>query len=318
MRQRSIDEFMMPRPTATSTVVASGWNCITDLGHGPSGASDVALSWREAGGGGDCMFHSIAACLADGRNFMDIRRAAAGAINAGNAADILMDMAAQRPKTVGDRMDPCPASEFAHQAFKPDQAWNANLGNPAGMAEILRAHVLQPGCAIWGDATLAAVLEGALGVNIILLAVDSGANVPPTPKERMMARTIYSKWIEMLLKQNPGLLEADNGEIVRMLADVGCTIKASQKVARSVLNGHSGGFLKGRRQTIGTVSSLCTEGPRQQGENRSLMGYSATRPTIVIWNRGNVHWVPIAVGPKGQTVIRANDCLRGYVDSLLQ
>lgn len=56
----------------------SGWQPITQQHDG-----DILLQCREAGGGGDCMYHSIAACLADSRTFKQLRLIAASAVTTG-------------------------------------------------------------------------------------------------------------------------------------------------------------------------------------------------------------------------------------------
>lgn len=301
-RQRVLEDFMY-RP---------GWQPITNHKHG----ADIMLMYREAGGGGDCMFHSIAAALDNGCDFRAIRDMAAGLVTEENAPDILMDMAAQCPKTVGDPMDVAggPQGGPMGGTFKPELAWNEARGSRAAMAQSLKAAIATRGNFLWGDATVAALLEDGLGMNILLLAVDSGVELPLTGRETLMAHTIYARWVDSVLAQHPELMEATNEAIIEFLARCGCTMQRAQRTARDMLGGGAQ-WLCARRQPVGTTRELCTN--MDSGDLRRK-GYSADRPTILIWNRGNIHWVPVAVGPTAATVIAADSPLRPMVDSLLK
>lgn len=299
-RQLCISDFMYK----------SGWTPISNYKHG----GNIMLSSREAGGGGDCMFHSLAAVMADGRNFQDMRNLASGLVTPQNAPDILRDMSAQCPKTVADKMDEL--NEYGYQQFAPDRAWNLCKGDANSMSLLLKTAIITPGNLLWGDATLAALLEDGLGVNIVLLAVDAGINVPCTRRETIMARDIYARWVDALLRYNPELMNVEDTQIVNLLIPYGCTIKAAKDVARKLL-GINNGFLKGRRQPLGTVRMMCSE-MQNQSVNISLLGYRDDRPTVIIWNRGNTHWIPVAVGPNYETVIQPDSPLRQYVDSLIR
>lgn len=289
-----------------------GWQPITNHKHG----ADVMLMSREAGGGGDCMFHSIAATLADGSTFQTIRDLAASLITVDNVADILMDMAAQCPKTLMDKMD-IPSGVIAGPmgaTFKPEIAWNDANGSTAAMVQTLAAAIRVPGNFLWGDATIAALLEDGLNMNILLLAVDTGVEMPLSSKEILMTHTIYSRWVDRVLADYPELLDATNEAIISFLAINGCTMQKAQRVARNMFGGGTQ-WLCARRQPVGSTRELCTN--MDAGDLRGR-GYSATRPTIIIWNRGNVHWVPVAVGPAATTVIYADSPLRASVDTLLK
>lgn len=285
-----------------------GWQPITNHKHG----ADVMLMSREAGGGGDCMFHSIAACLDDGRDFQAVRDLAASLVTEENAPDILMDMAAQCPKTLEDRMDETPSSSAG--SFRPEMAWNMAHGSRAAMSEMLRRAIVTRGNFLWGDATIAALLEEGLHVNILLLAVDAGVDLPLTGKEVLMAHTVYARWVDGVLNQFPQLMDATNEDIIEFLARNDCTMLKAQKVARNLLGGGSQ-WLCARRQPVGSTRELCTN--MDSGDLRAR-GYSDARPTILIWNRGNVHWVPVAVGPAATTVIMPESPLRPSVDKLLK
>lgn len=295
--QRILEDFMY-KP---------GWQPITNHKHG----ADVMLMSREAGGGGDCMFHSIAAVLGDGSTFQTIRDLAASLVTEGNAADILMDMAAQCPKTLLDKMDITEAPNAG--TFSPEVAWNQANGSAAVMAQTLAAALRVPGNYLWGDATIAALLEDGLHMNILLLAVDTGVEMPLSSKEILMTHTIYSRWVDRVLVDYPELLDATNEVIISFLAVNGCTMQRAQRVARNMFGGGTQ-WLAARRQPVGSTRELCTN--MNSGDLKSR-GYSAERPTIIIWNRGNVHWVPVAVGPAASTVIYADSPLRPSIDSLL-
>ena len=296
--QRILEDFMY-KP---------GWQPITNHKHG----ADVMLMSREAGGGGDCMFHSIAAVLDDGSNFQTIRNLAASLVTENNAADILMDMAAQCPKTPQDPMDITNGPFLG--SFRPEVAWNEAKGSTASMVQSLRSAISTRGNFLWGDATIAALLEQGLNMNILLLAVDTGVELPLTGKEILMAHTIYARWVDCVLTQYPELIEASNEIIIDFLSKNGCTMNKAQRAARGMWGGGSQ-WLCARRQPVGSTREICTN--INSGDLRSN-GYSSQRPTVIIWNRGNVHWVPVAVGPMAATVITSDSPLRQSVDNLLK
>lgn len=117
-----------------------------------------------------------------------------------------------------------------------------------------------------------------------------------------------------MLNQFPQLMDATNEDIIEFLARNDCTMLKAQKVARNLLGGGSQ-WLCARRQPVGSTRELCTN--MDSGDLRAR-GYSDARPTILIWNRGNVHWVPVAVGPAATTVIMPESPLRPSVDKLLK
>lgn len=296
IRQRVLEDFMSQ----------PGWQPIVNHKH----SADVMLASREAGGGGDCMFHSIAAVINDGRNYGAMRDLAASLVTEANAPDILMDMAAQCPKTLQDKMD---ITALSPGGFKPEIAWNNANGSAESMAQSLRAAIATRGNHLWGDATIAALLEGGLGVNILLLAVDTGVELPLTGKELLMAHTIYSRWVDCVLARYPEMMQSTNEEIIEFLARNGCTMIKAHRAARTMMGGGSR-WLCARRQPVGSTREMCVN--IESGDLRSK-GYSADRPTVIIWNRGNVHWVPVAVGPMATTVIEPRSPLRAAVDKLL-
>jgi hypothetical protein len=199
--------------------------------------------------------------------------------------------------------------------FSPETAWNKSQGAPQIMADILRRALIIPGNFLWGDATAAALVEISEGVNIILLAVDTGVRIPPTSKELVMARTIFGRWVERMFDSNPHLQHQTKEEVLATLTSLGLTWSRALSMARSEDPQGQPGWLKGRRQPVGTVNKLCKD---PNSGNISLSGYDGSRPTVIIWNRSNAHWVPIGVGPNAETVIPPNSSLRSYVDELLK
>jgi hypothetical protein len=316
MRSRTIDEYMQ-RP---------GWTPIENSRH----RARLTLSFKDAGGGGDCLFHSIAAALNDVEDerpdglrlhpsdFIGMRESAASAVVPENAADVLMDMAAQFPRTPSDPMDIAPATH--HAQFAPEIAWNEAKGDPMVMVDSLRRAISTMGNFFWGDATTAALLEISEDVNIIMLSADTGGRdddetrCRATGREISMARSIFRGWVDMAIDRDVSLRGMDAAEVVSHMAKtMGFTWDGALRIAHANVRGQ-GRWLKGRRQPIGTVRVLCSD-PRSGDLGR--VGYSDARPTIVVWNISNAHWVPIGVGPRSLTLIPADSPLRRHVDELL-
>lgn len=285
-----------------------GWQLIHDLYH----RAGVMLSFREAGGGGDCMFHSIAAAMNNNLNYLDIRKQAAEAVTPENAPDVLMDMSAQVPASLDSPMD---MPKNPDGQFSPEMLWNSSKGSKEAMAEGLRKAIATPGNYLWGDATLAALAEIALNVNIILLAVDAGVKMPPTPKELLFARTIFTRWVERTFEADPDLLAAPKDKVLMFMMSKGLSWERALTLARMGAGFGPGRWLRGKRQPVGTVKEVCRN---PQSGNLSNNNYLPSRPTIIIWNRSNVHWVPIGVGPSAETVISPTNPLRPYVDLLMK
>lgn len=288
-----------------------GWTPLQDVQH----KAGIMLSYREAGGGGDCMFHSLSAVLGGEGNFMTIRAQAASAVTPENAPDILMDMTAQIPATLDALMDVVPGTNGGQ--FSPEILWNACKGSREAMAEGLRRALLTPGNHAWGDATIAALVELAMNVNIILLAVDTGVKMPPTPRELLFARTIFGKWVENMFAMKPELAAPTSTKeaVLKSMMAIGLTWEKALALSRMETGYGRGRWLRGRRQPLGSIREICQN---PASGNLSAKNYRDDRPTVIIWNRSNAHWVPIAVGPSAETVIPPGTPLRQYVDELMK
>ena len=296
--QRTLEQFMY-KP---------GWTPLHDLQH----RAGVMLLFREAGGGGDCMFHSLAATL--GTDYMTVRAQAASAVTPENAPDVLMDMTAQVPATLETPMD-VPQQGNAGQ-FSPETLWNDSKGSRELMSEGLKKAIATPGNYLWGDATTAALVEKAANVNIILLAIDAGVKIPPTSKELLFARTIFGRWVENMFTIRPELGSSSKEAVLSAMNAVGLTWERALSLSRMETGGYGPGkWLRGRSQPLGSVREIC-ENP--ESGNLSAKNYSSDRPTVIIWNRSNVHWVPIAVGPSAETRMNPDTPLRKYIDGLMK
>lgn len=130
----------------------------------------------EAGGGGDCFFHSVAYSLsqdASGEQLkqQDIRNIAADAITAENCEDFLMDTAGIYVDSPEGEMTPsAPRPPPLAGTFDPIAFWNATRSDRQKRIDGLKAVIRTPGNFYWGDSTTAALLENALGLNILMLA----------------------------------------------------------------------------------------------------------------------------------------------------
>lgn len=290
-----------------------GWTPLQDLQHN----AGVMLLYREAGGGGDCMFHSLAVVLAPllpaGSTFVTMRERAASVVTPENAPDVLMDMAAQVPTSLTTPMD-VPAGASGGQ-FSPEMLWNDSKGSKEQMAAGLKKAIATPGNYLWGDATLAALVEIAMGVNIILLAIDVGSKMPPSPRELLFARTVFGRWVENMFAVRPELSSLSKEDVLAAMNAAGLTWERAIALSRMEFKFSPGRWLRGRTQPLGAIREICAN---PNSGNLSRQNYSASRPTVVIWNRSNVHWVPIAIGPLAETVIAPNAPLRPYVDNLMR
>ena len=284
------------------------WSPIPGAKHG---ADDLRLVYRESGGGGDCMFHSIAAALGGGRNYMSERAAAASAVTAENVVQLYEDMAAQCPATAATPMD-IPRSQSSYQ-FSPERAWNQAAGSAPMMRALLTKAITTPGSHLWGDATLAALVEIAEGVNIILLAVDTGVSIPPTAQELVIARTVFGNWVHALFEKQPTLITAPREAILDILTKNDLTWSRALALVRKA---GGTGWLRGRRLPVGSVRALCNSA-HTDTLNIGTLAYSAERPTILLWNISNMHWVPVGVGDGAETIISPQSPLRQQVDKLL-
>lgn len=297
--QKRLDEFMYK----------SGWSPIPSQRH----RAGVVLLYKDAGGGGDCMFHSIASLVNSNAQMM--RALAASQVTPDNAPDVLMDMAAQCPNSLTDRMDEPP--DQGPVLFSPERLWNSAAGSKEIMAEGLKTAISTMGNHCWGDATTASLLEWGLGMNIVLLAVDSGIQMPLTSRESSLAKAVYGRWVDGILKENPANATTEVSLIVKALADRGQTWQKAVQIARQHGSTVKNQWFRGRRQPVGSTRKLCTNSSDKE-VNLSIDGYMDDRPTIVIWNIQNVHWVPVAVGPMGATVMEPGNPVRTHVDNLLK
>lgn len=284
--------------TLDSYLMKPGWTCLP--------GTDLPLYVKNAGGGGDCMFHSIAAALGSGLTFAHVRRAVAEMVTEENAPDALMDMAAQCPASLDAAMHP-PANNPSSSSFSPESAWNESKGHKDVMAASLRDALNTPGNYLWGDATAAALAEIAYNVNVILLAPqDTFAE-----RDVAVARTIYGRWVENTMSaRGDELRRLPAEEVVAVMASIGLTWERAMSLSRRRVSS----AVCGKRQPVGTVRKLCTN---PESGNLSAEGYSPGRPTIMLWNISNVHWVPVSIGPSFDTVVPPGHVLRSVVDSLL-
>lgn len=280
---------------------------------------------REAGGGGDCMYHSVAACLSsagvDGATMPAMREAAASAVTPANAPDALVDMAAQLPASLS-----APMSQSLDRlpGFSPEAAWNAAAGDPVRMAELLAAALRGHA---WGDATAAALLESALGINIMLLALREETTDSWAERVRSAARVIYGRWVDELLAVTPDADARTDDELIAMLADQGMTWHAAMREAAMSpalppLATSRRPVLQGCRQPIGAVHELLSAPASAPTPHVSRHGYRADRPTALLLNLGNGHWQPVAVSDAVGasppiTLIGPTSPLRAAVDALL-
>jgi hypothetical protein len=262
------------------------------------------------------MFHSLAAVLHELHPQADhiaMRAHAANAVTPENAPDVLMDMSAQMPKTLETPMDVSNAP--GHGTFSPEILWNDSKGSREAMSTGLKRAIATQGNHLWGDATLAALVEISMNVNIILLAADSGTRMPPTPKEFMFARTMFRRWVENVFAARPDLAAGSKEEVFASMVAMGLTWDRALSLSRAEVGSERGGWLRGRSQPVGSIRELCTN---PNSGNLTRKNYLDSRPTVIIWNRSNVHWVPIGVGPFSETLIKPNTPLRKFVDNLIK
>jgi hypothetical protein len=288
-----------------------GWVPILGYQH----SLGAALSYAESGGGGDCMFHAINAALGGVSSVQSLREIAGSAVTVENAPDALMDMSAQSPANLAAQMDARTDDRGLGQ-FSPSQAWNEAKGNPALMAAALSGAVKKCGNTLWGDATIACLLEDPLGVNIILLADSMDVKSPLTGTETKLARQVYAQWVMLYLQDYPEMAKLEDLDIVGGLARLGLTMERAKTSARQMSGKHQ--WIRGRRMPVGSSRALCAiTAAADDAVNQVRRGYRADRPTILLWNRKNVHWVPVAVGPTCETMIAPDSPMRARVDALL-
>jgi hypothetical protein len=257
------------------------------------------------------MFHSLAVVLGRGADYASVRALAASAVTSENAPDALMDMAAQMPASLTTPMDvPTNCGQFS-----PEVLWNESKGSGEAMAIGLKKAIATPGNYLWGDATLASLVEIAANVNVILLAVDAGVKIPPTPKELVFARTIFGRWVENTLANKPDLATSSKETVLAFMIGGGLTWDRALALSRRETGFGPGRWLRGRRQPLGSIKEICAN---PNAGNLSSKNYLPNRPTVVIWNRSNVHWVPIGVGLSAETLIEPNAPLRAYIDELMK
>lgn len=268
----------------------------------PGSRRRLVVYTREAGGGGDCMFHSVAACFGNSRgDMMAMRSAAASAVNPANVDDVLVDMGAVRI----DEPDLTTPVRFASATDQSGLAFDpqAIKEGPDPVAR-LQASIRTKGNHFWGDATTAALLEDALGVNIVLLAATGQAlqaqkhKHHPHPAEqtanaqaRATARNIYARWVRELLETRPELIDQPADRIIAALSRQGKTAAGALSIASVPTTNPA---LRAWRMPVGTTRRTCEApaDPSYAPYNSNLHGLDPTRPTIVLLNSGNVHWKP--------------------------
>jgi hypothetical protein len=237
---------------------------------------------------------------------------AAAAVRGDNVADVLMDMAGQMPPNSSAMMSvPPDAGDFS-----PERLWNACLGNEEEMVLRLRKSVSRCGNHMWGDATVASLLEGALDLNIVMLAM----RFPSTAGMVERARSVYASWVDGMMEADPAIADMSDAEIMALMAGRGLTFARAKMRSRAELE-REGGSLSANRQPVGTVRRLCS-GSVPGGFNFSLDGYVPSRNTIVMLNLGNYHWVPLTVedgtaGGRGRHILAPGDPARVVIDRML-
>jgi hypothetical protein len=123
-----------------------------------------------------------------------------------------MDMAAQCPKTLDASMD----MTMSFGSFSAEHTWNDAKGDPTVMQKHLATALAMPGNYCWGDATAASLLEGVLGVNIILLA---GTVEVDTERVERLTFSVYARWVDQALIEHPELMDvANEGKIILFLS----------------------------------------------------------------------------------------------------
>lgn len=251
----------------------------------------------ESGGGGDCMFHSIARCL--GRTMIEMRAAAASMVTRDNVVDVITDMVCQLPKNLTDKMDIMQSIGETHRIV---DIWNSSNGDLDRMVEGMQNLIKAPG-SIWGDATMAALIERALNVNIILLArhivVETNKDTwaPKSAEEILSVQDLYSHWVHDFIVKNPSFKTVNSKLTMMKLAEGGYTIESAGRMLSSRIYTETP-IVTGRRYPIGSfrmlVSSTATAAggaPTPLPTNYSSMEYDRNRDTIAIINCGNSHWV---------------------------
>jgi hypothetical protein len=291
----------------------NGWQLLLNHRH----ASDVTLSYKEAGGGGDCFFHSVSAALRPHvlLDVPELRNLAASAVTPENVADAVCDIAAECPETTRSPMQQLGGRDVPPGSYDPAAAWNACGGDMEALAASLRAAVCTRGNYFWGNATVASLLEEVLDVNILLLAADTGAAEPLSARELHLARSIVAKWEAEFRRSHPEI--GAEGDVARGMEGAHLTLERAKEIVLRNLRGKNDRWLCARRQPVGSTRLLCSLRGDDPVPQFSKMRYSGDRATIIVWNRGNVHWVPIAVGLNAQTVIEPDSSLRQHVDRLL-
>jgi hypothetical protein len=296
----------------------------------------TTLSYIESGGGGDCFFCSVAFAIGRPGNFMSIRESAASAVVLNNVPDVLIDMSGQIPQSLNAKMDlPSERSRTgtnSDQQFIPEKTWNDSNGNVREMVVRTKNAIKTPGNHFWGDITTAALVEISENINIIVMSLDTCAPIKITSSEQHQSRdnidypiisqnelddatTLFGRWVTVMLKLYPDMTKMQDVDIVRCMTRLGLTREKAMYFSR-IDSIHRKSWLKGRRQPLGSIRALC-HSENNDASNISIDGYSSSKPTIILWNISNVHWVPIGVGPHFQTMIEANSPFREFVDRLL-
>ena len=131
----------------------------------------------EAGGGGDCFFHSVAYGLnhsdkMKGVTFLDIRKIAADAITENTVNFFLMDMAGIYLANGDEEMKTQSTKTIPTGTFDPMKLWNDTRGNIGERIRMLKTALSTNGNYFWGDANVAALLETVLNVNVVSLSAN--------------------------------------------------------------------------------------------------------------------------------------------------
>ena len=154
----------------------------------------------EAGGGGDCFFHSVSAALSRSRgaeNYMVVRTAAADAVNGDNVDEFLMDLSGTPMDGPNEEMSPTASRSAATPggAFSALSLWNETLNRPAERVSRLKAALVTPGGYFEGENPIAGLLEESYGINIICLNTNTRTNVPrATVYELGKVASLSEKW----------------------------------------------------------------------------------------------------------------------------
>jgi hypothetical protein len=141
----------------------------------------ISFITRDAGGGGDCFYHSVAYLLNEkpgvSHSVKSLRELAAKCINVENIHTVLRDMMGSYLKS-DETASP---TQVGHNTdkFNPALVWNLMVCTQdvhSALAAVREA-VSRCGNFYWGDVTTAALLEDALKINIICLSKKKDGSI---------------------------------------------------------------------------------------------------------------------------------------------